>query len=619
MNEWFTKKRAEMEDTILLRELQGVEDLYQELLESFHGDTETLAAWFRQRLPGIDRHELDMAVCHRLDHFVGQWIQTLEDRDFVNILNNLKQAEKLPHVDARMAVAERCKRDLRSLLSTRDICVEKEPDAYSEANGLFHKRIFGDDLQELWLRSNLVERKTRKHIDQYRSHFATGDIVSAIRAIEEDKKLRDCVGMVDRVELERNVQRFGAKGAHLLALQRALPGLNRAMGQYCVHIPPFQLLGTDLYDRWRNGGDIRDALVPLHQWIGGKEMMVRSSAVQSEDADSTTGAGIYESVSLRRRASLEELRTAVEQVYRSVDAQRAIEYRAQHGVIEEERMGIVLQQRKKVEDSASSGKGYINTVRPFAPGLLEAVWEHIPMRWIWRKDRMAHALQVGYTLDLQYALYFQVDAQRFQDTQFATEPLAKIGALIEMHYGSAMQIEFLAEERNITLLQSRALPHQVLMTRDVVSPENEELLHESDVIGNGDMVLDVLPPEKGNNNRRGVVIFDRSYFKSNRYIEQFFPKEGAVVILCPSREFFGHLETLCVENGLLCIFQSTLGMSREEHAKGPSEAMKNMLERMNPDGIEMTHYEDFGGHKRLHIVANGLKARIYAADEGGKS
>jgi hypothetical protein len=444
-----------------------------------------------------------------------------------------------------------------------------------------------------------------------RHHWATPEIVDQVNRIRREAKIRSNIGSADHAEIERNTQRYGAKGANLIAARKVLAGMNKSMLFEKVHIPAFTLLDTDCYERWKSGEDITEVLESTHRWIGGRATYIRSSAVHSEDREDITGAGIYDSVPLKKGASIEELRTAVEQVYRSVDAPKGMEYRAHNGVSVPEQMGIVVQQR--VLDRGRHGqKAYINTVRPYAPGLLEIVMEERAIRCICSKQAIEEQLWRN-RHDLEHIAYYQIDARRYADSINAWTSKAHIGQLLEMHFGYPVQIECIGSNVALNLLQVRHLPKNLLRTADVHFPEGKEPLHESDAIGVGDMVLDVLPPERENRERKGVVIFYRSYGMSEQYIEQYLPKEGAVIILCPSQENFGHIETLCVERGLLCIFNSRSRMHTSD--KGPpSPVLEAMFKKVDHRFVQITRFEDFAGHRRLNIVANGLRAKIYAAE-----
>jgi hypothetical protein len=70
-----------------------------------------------------------------------------------------------------------------------------------------------------------------------------------------------------------------------------------------IEIPEFNLLGVDVYKQWLLGEAIRDE---LKEFYTGGALMIRSSAVYSEDGEAMTGAGVYQSVALEEDSTFED-------------------------------------------------------------------------------------------------------------------------------------------------------------------------------------------------------------------------------------------------------------------------------------------------------------------------
>lgn len=608
-DQWLQEQLREMQPQQLLPELIAMLRMFERISQSI----KKRVAWFRLRMEGaVDQKELRTTVEHRIDHFLTDWIERLEDEDFGGLMTELENGEGLPIAD-RAQLAERCYRNLSDLVRQREIYTEDwESSGYRE-EGVKRERVTPDQLEDLRWGTDLREKRMRGGREVWRSHRATYDIMENIRHIRRESQIRSDVGTANIEELERDAGRYGAKGANLLAAKKVVGGMSKSvLGR--VRVPPFKLIDVETFERWKRGEDISAALQEMHQWIGGKSVYVRSSAVHSEDRENLTGAGIYDSVPLAKGASLSDFRAAVEQVYASTDAPKAQEYRALNGVTIPEQMGVVVQRRvpRGLEDYR---KGYINTVRPHAPGLLEIVVEDHRLRCICKKDKIERQMWRG-DHEFGHIAYYQIDAHRHSRATNAMATLAHVGQLLEMHFGYPVQVEFISGGMDVNLLQVRHLPSHLLRTASVQFPEDKQTLHESDAIGVGDMTLDVLPPDRRNADRKGAVIFYRSYGMSEHYVEQYLPKEGAVIILCPSRENFGHIETLCVERGLLCIFNSG-GRPEEGEDIELSPALRTMLSQGSNRISEVTRYDNFAGHRQLHIVADGLRAKIYPAGQDG--
>ncbi len=187
---------------------------------------------------------------------------------------------------------------------------------------------------------------------------------------------------------------FGAKAANLMILSEYVDDLNRLrkVNPYDgveIAVPEFQTVPVSYYRDWKVGKLMDEELLHYFEWVNGlvddnsrysdepdpAPYIVRSSAVFSEDGESVTGAGIYESVKLEGGSTFQDFRDAVSRVYTSTNSPRALEYRSQHGIDEEE-MGIVIQ--KYVVPSHNhlnnqSDEGYINSRLPGVPQLMEIV------------------------------------------------------------------------------------------------------------------------------------------------------------------------------------------------------------------------------------------------------
>ena len=451
--------------------------------------------------------------------------------------------------------------------------------------------------------------------------FSLPLIVETLHRMKFQENLHDTLHRVDHHRIREETLIYGAKTANLREMERALPSLQQILkrSKTRILIPRFEGIPASVYDVWKEGQDIDNLLQPFYAWSREKEIFVRSSAVFSEDNDNATGAGIYHSERLPAHASFAEFKAAVIRVYESVDIEQAVRYQREVGVAQE-KMGVTLQdaidefQRgdEYLNDRYERGSGYLNSSRAYAPNLMDVVTTD-GIRPIFVKEKVQECFvndKGGLVGDL---FYYELDKTRLWSG--ATMSLHKhavfLGYILEKAYGTPVQCEFVSNGNAIHLVQTRILPSPYRSFAHVIFPEEDALLIRN-ATGVLDEELDILPHHESNQQKKGIVIFEKSYFVSNKEFGNFFPKEGAVMIVAPSSHDQGHIETLCIERGLVCIFQSSK-RSCQRHSKsdptfdrGPSALGTDRNDRLiNIVGIE--------GHSRLRVVANGFEARLYPA------
>ena len=231
---------------------------------------------------------------------------------------------------------------------------------------------FFDDSRELkptW--KNISRNGTEATIELRHSTLrieSMGDIIEEVnRAIfrGQIENSLDLLPHFDKEKFDELRKTFGAKAANLILLHETLPQINSllrksvpAYGQ--INIPDFVPVPAQLYKKWKSGEDIDKDLEPYFSWasslvINGQGVyvdepdsyIVRSSAVNSEDGENLSGAGIYESVNVESRdsGSFDKFKAAVVSVFESTDSPKGRTYREQNG-IENEEMGLIIQRHK---------------------------------------------------------------------------------------------------------------------------------------------------------------------------------------------------------------------------------------------------------------------------------
>ena len=454
--------------------------------------------------------------------------------------------------------------------------------------------------------------------------FSVPGILRGLRQMSYQEHVADTLVGADHGRIREETLVHGAKTANLRETQHMLPSLKAILERngISIDIPAFESIPASVYADWKEGKDIDAYLRTAYKWIAQREMYVRSSAVFSEDNKGATGAGVYDTVKIKANASFDEFKAAVTQVYASVERERAVQYRKDIGV-ESEMMGITLQESADAQPYNPDGsynddyielkKGFMNTSRAYAPDLMDVSTDD-DMRPIFYKDRTENQLASGAMSGSKDMHYYQPDLLWKHSGRFCHEHerVAFLGCLLEKAYGVPVQCEFVAGGHAIHLLQTRILPDAHKSTANVTFPDTEPLLVR-DATGAMDEELDILPHDRANNGKKGLVVFQRSYFTSGIAPDQYFPAEGAVMILAPSKENGGHIETLCIEKGLVCIFASG---NHAEAASAPVQYGQTAhREWMGAGETKLPNITGIGGHTRVRVVCNGMEARIYPPAE----
>lgn len=433
-----------------------------------------------------------------------------------------------------------------------------------------------------------------------------GDIATALQRANFHIHFEETLGTLDKSKLEADTLLYGAKGANLEELGRireAVKGFGLASFGY--EIPEYRLIPVSIYEKQMRGERILDDVSDVYNWINKRKVIIRSSAVFSEDSEEATGAGIYESVILESDATLRQFLAKIKEVYKSVNSPGAVQYRREHG-IPDEKMGLVIQE---FMDSAVENKGYINTVLKNVPELMEIAYEN-GVRPLIIKERALDAI-VHHDGRAPIA-HYEIDSRRKSPHEI--RDLALFVTLIEKHYGQPIQIEFLAADKDgiieTFLLQTRFLPKSFSEKRHIEFPQ-EKSLFEGRAVGAFDLTLPVLSNKGYNNEKNGVVIFQSSKFYTlGEYgAEEAMPSSGAVIILGGAVEGGGHIETICAEKGIALIFSDeivTPDMGAHQVILEAQLGIKSGV-RLEKDNLQ--------GFTTLRLVSNGLEGRVYGVGE----
>lgn len=453
---------------------------------------------------------------------------------------------------------------------------------------------------------------------------AFGRLLRIIHAIEREKQFFDTVGYVDKKQLETDRLKWGAKGANLKAIERFLADLKQTRFRYLnweITIPRFHCVEAEVYNKWRRGEDVTLLLyqIYLDSGEGEKPLMVRSSAVFSEDGETMTGAGIYDTIALDDGHDFEAFQAAIFKVYESCESDRAIRYRAKHGV-EKESMGLVIQERIVNADLHT-----VNSTRPGGAKIIQVEDAKGRSPFIvdvslLDKDLFGPAMiglsQIGQMTRVPY------DHSRLADEKINPTIAALIFArLLEEYYGQPVQLEFsltrFTEEggspsvsrsrlrTKIDFFQARPLPASMFTQIPVEFPKDQTPLYECPAEGRCDAILDVLNFDVQNGTRTGFMVYYRSFEHGSQreLFRSTMPQKGVVLIVSPSVCGHGHLETLALEEGLVLLF------NRDEDLSSSSPEMRKIRQRLKEALFFVNG--DFLGFKKVRVVSDGETARIY--------
>lgn len=437
------------------------------------------------------------------------------------------------------------------------------------------------------------------------------EVAFALQKANFENKFQESVGQVDMKKLEKDTLKYGAKGANLQVVSDTISKIEKLLPMFDENyfVPDFEKMSVLIYKKWKNGENIEDELKPFFQWINNRKVIIRSSAVYSEDNENITGAGIYDSIVINKDETFNNFKNHVIAIYKSIDASFAQKYRNENK-IEQEEMGIILQEY--IPHNSNSNKGYVNTVVKQVPELMDVLLNS-GYRPVIDKSILE---KICANDSIEYSIFhYQLDSYKLENIH-SIEKLAKVSLLLEKYYNKAIQIEFIfTEEKDdnsmttknkIAILQARFLPDNFSQPAQIEFPQKEALF-EGRALGVVDVTLEVLPSNADNSEAEGVVIFQSSKFSSmeSNSIDNSFPKKGAVIILGASIENFGHIETLCAEKGLFLVFNNRYTAFRDkDYLPGLQYGDKNTKSSNN-----------IYDYKKLQLVLDGLKGKIYAPEE----
>lgn len=608
-----------------------VTEFFLSLASLFKNDEELCA--FMNKVHDIPENKDNLQASYMI-HTVATRVITRDVKNFTQEIDAIRRDESPMEVRYQKLNAIRPK--LYDLIKKKTFLTDK-PENKRENEDDLYRRITVEDIPHLEA-FDYTYIAVGEH--SLTSPSGLEEIVTKIKQIEREYELFVTVGHVDEEKLEEHRMKFGAKGANLIALTEFMQKLQAS--EYfqrktsTISIPPFQLVLAEIYDLWKRG-ERDSAYTALRNVYDAVQeygsVMIRSSAVHSEDGKETTGAGIYESIFLKKGSTFEEFIAAVETVYDSCDSESAKQYRATNS-IPNESMGLVIQKaiydeemaewdKYRMEENAAwltHSRGYINSTRPHSNNLMDIYYESLGFPLVYRKGKVEEVLFAdGDTYGAKSsALYFEADPERMLSgkVNLTVDDLWTLATLLEKHYGRPVQIEDVinpnSERGEISVVQVRPLPSMMFTQQKIEFPTDIEPIAEMQAIGFCDGIFDILPPvlearhevDSKNHEKEGVVFFHKTFKGSFNMggIQNACPKKGVVVLLHQSAHGRGHVESIALEKGLVLVFTRLDSTKNIESIRQIGQVSRLKIRDITSGAIKPG---------KLRIVANGSRARFY--------
>lgn len=541
----------------------------------------------------IDPQRAAKAVLERIQVKKGERI----------LRENIESLQNEPDLKNRARLAEKLKDKIMDFITTFNVTFAPR----RAKEGETFEPTWENITQSFWWESEV-------HIldSSYESFTLRHAIMTAHAATKRlpfEQKV-DKLPQFDQKEFDELRLKYGAKAASLMILRQLSEPINKLFDRYSLmkfQVPEFVTVPVDLYDAWKNGKDIDEELMQYYEWAHGlkgdkhwredpdtpADYIVRSSAVFSEDGEHMTGAGIYESVRVPSDASFNEFKESVFSVYRSTESVTARAYRGQRGV-EQEKMGLVIQKFKIPEKQLSfkekSQVGYVNSRLFGVPDLIEITTT--TSRNFIKRDELDALLALGYDLNKDtFASVHHFPPDHFVTTDRLLVKISQLALVVEKIWGKEIQMEFVVDLEKVSVVQVRMLPESSLKpSKEIQFPDGEEI-HGGSAIGLGDMELEVLNDRDWNNHKRGVVVYPDNEQFSMRQNNDGLPREGAVIVARTGGRS-GHIQTLCAEKGLVCIYPDVNDFSKPT-----------------------LRYSQLADLRKVRVVSNGIEGRVYKIED----
>lgn len=415
----------------------------------------------------------------------------------------------------------------------------------------------------------------------------------------------------------RNEERFaglwreyGAKSANLICFSEAITPYNlwaeSTKEAVAIRIPPFLPVSVDLY-HGRSAPDFEDRVEALRQETlalvandplalpANALVIIRSSAVHSEDGNHHNAAGLYDSIPVDPQDASAFL-AGIRRVYDSVESESAVAYRAGIGVEQPEEMGLVVQSYRETILPPVNDDYSMFFDRPIGSPYGQAQHDDTenPVRVITNYGELLYDFN-----DLRAYFGWPPSAHAdYEATSFIGKAQAAITApplmviAAERYFGGPALVEFIGNE----LVQVR---RNLSQRGEVIEFPDLPVLYRGAAVGLGDLEVMFLPRDINNHTRPGYIVIynEHDTTGSESHDRRIYPESGNGVVFLKFPSAQGHVRNICQEKGLICIYPD--GRIPE------SEDLK----------VFEPPLDSKGQLRRLRVVSNGYEARIYLTDQ----
>lgn len=452
-----------------------------------------------------------------------------------------------------------------------------------------------------------VKKEISEYVNRYRDSEPTEEDIRNIQILAENSL------NFDPHEYQRLRGMYGTKAATLFVLDKAIAAFKSETegisDTASFEVPPFTAAPVDLHKMYKDGDEryggvleeIRQQAIGVTSDRFDPELyrplvVVRSSAVRSEDGDKVSGAGVYASVSADPRDP-ESFRQAVEAVFDSMETEEAKAYRKANG-IDEEQMGLLIQ--RYIEDTKDYKDtcvyGYVQSSDPF--GRFVSLSSETGELLFDRKaveDRFMIAPPFGRT---QPTFHYNPDHDTLI-SNFGREGalLANAALFAEKLFGKQVELEFALDDSNTAyVVQVRPLPHQE-KPEEVTFPTDTEPLVECRAIGVGDVIVTVRDDDEyGPNEHMFDWVDDEDRMGHTLHRRD----ERSVFVIGFNDANSGHIQMLARERGQICLYPNAL-----------TALPPGLSDQIMPDWQQSRV-------RKFRVVADGYRGAIYPYDEERK-
>lgn len=375
---------------------------------------------------------------------------------------------------------------------------------------------------------------------------------------------------------------------------------DKEKGNSLYNIPNFIVVWSDLFLKWSNNKSIDEEINKLFEktkielniknidWWKEK-IIVRSSAIYSEDNEKNTWAWIYDSIIIDN-LNIKEFKKTLIKIFKSVNSKRALDYRDSIWIKKEE-MWLIIQKYINCEFFWQINSKYLDNVLQ-----------------INLNDQKIFLNKDDWGFHIPFDVYKLNNYLLDEEIEIIKNRLLEISNYFEKSFWHPIQIEywFNVNYKNIDiyLFQIRTLPKNFWEFKKIDFRKDKHLF-EFNSLWIIDEVLDIKTYKNTtifnneyqkitkqlinyNNDKKLIVYWNWVCASMNNNIIKSFPKEWCVLSLWRYSNSHWHIETMCLEKWITIL-------------------SKDMME-------SDTHFilDTLNIFKKVHVQSNWINSKIFS-------